>query len=360
MDELKSASLAIIALKGVASFMKICLTTAFIFIMVFSWGQKAVKYSGVYKDADTLFLNQFLNNNPPYFYVTDTDFYVNFCGEYQRKINEKRNKYTRLFEYLDSQNTRGFIWNDFNNDGKKDLIFGSCGKYGLNVSFWISNKNNYDLRTLFDSREEDSVLWYFKFLDKEKFLMTTKIKLDSSLLDKNDFSQMFIRDTLKFTNETFLDHDLDKGRNDLDTLKIKTSTWVRSYDFQSEIIFCRNNFVVINSNFLLSNHSIKGSFLYQGKLRPKSFRRFWYFANSVNFLKYTTNYGPIINEPNHLLVTELTFKNGFKKKISDLETSDSPEALKFMYDLLYSTIDKNKKRIKLIKKQSGSNEKLSL
>jgi hypothetical protein len=334
--------------------MRAILSILFIIIII-SCKQKVLNRVDDFEGVDTTSMNKFLNKWPPYGYLSMNDSeqtndfaYINFCLEYQDKVAVQKNKFKKLFEYLDSKNTKGFVWFDFNDDGKKDLIFSGCGRYGLTLFYLMSEADGYNFGHLRDyGQVDDSILWHLELLDKEKLLITSQIKLDSLVLKKTDFQNLFIRDTFKFQNkifyknEIFIDYDLLADRNDIDTIKIKRSLAGRK-DLETEVVFNHSKLINIYSSFQFSNPSNKGEFLYNKSWRSDSSKIFWNFVNSINFKKYKNNYSPILYASYaRTLTTEIIFKDGSKKVITDYAAS-GPIALRHLY--AFATMIKKTKR----------------
>lgn len=195
-----------------------------------------------------------------------------------------------VLKYIDSLGASKWVKNDFNIDGKDDLIYCGCINDNFMVLSFLSKKDHGYLVKVLSSRAESINPHFVHFDQRMKYLVIGRWNPFGSYADTtiND-SEKYRYDTVKYSREFFIDKDARSGLFDVDTIELKYDVFLGR--IKNKLIISRNGNIRFEKMARLNDTTYRmGVFVYEKLLNKDSVRIFFELANSLPYRKYFPYY----------------------------------------------------------------------
>jgi hypothetical protein len=242
-----------------------------------------------------------------------------------------------VLKHIDSVKSPKWIKADFNNDGRKDLIFCGFLNYDSKVIAFISiGKKNYEVNVLSHFHDGPGI-HFISQLQKNKYLTIGRVGEGEYSMDtlgeKRIDTVMYLNSIKAFTDYTYL----DKPKYLIDTIKYKFSSFKKfgNYEFRISL----DGVAQKKRLWILNDTSERvGLYVYEKKFSLDTVDKLFQYCTHLDLEKYADKYLPISTWLDGFSVF-ISFKNkdGFYKAISDrLQTA--PLGIQYAYNWIFELV----------------------
>ena len=269
-----------------------------------------MKVEEIRDDNDVL---KFVKNNYKDLKSTDTSISFIPYPDLARDSNFYKNLDFQVYHFLDSLHSPHFIIDDFNKDGKKDLIVCLYINDDSKVLAFCSGKGNKYSNQLLSRPIDTGVPYFLNYKRNKKWLVIGQVNDWQTSFEPNQFSERFRYDTVAYESFQFTDYTYDESKRDMiDTIKY-SFLGSRAHSYFSLII--NRNQATLILPYTSNNDS---SYYYQNEFIVSPTKdlldTLFLTAQSLKLKSYKKFYSPMtLVHDGYSIKTQLVYKDGGKK-----------------------------------------------